>query len=143
MDTWKKGTTNCPELMALVHILYLCAAQYNIHILVTHLAGTDNSIADALSRFQVHRFCQLAPGAATNPDTICAWLIQLLRDSSATTSLKEWLSLPTEHIKLESEPSNAFVHFMQLLLFQPHHSPYATFAAIRQTRYHIRPSRYS
>ena len=67
-------------------MLYFCAAQHNIHVLVTHVAGTDNSIADAFSRFQVHRFHQLAPEAAANPDTIHAWLIQLLRVSSATTS---------------------------------------------------------
>ena len=86
MDIWKKGTTNCPELMTLVRMLYCCAVQY-IHVLVTHVAGTDNSIADALYHFQVNHFLQLAPGAATNTDTICAWSIQLLRDSSAINYL--------------------------------------------------------
>ena len=86
VDIWKKGTTNCPEVMALIRMLYFCAVQYNIHVLVTHIAGTDNSFADALSHFQVHRFRQLAPGAATNPDSIRAWPIQLLRDSSAATN---------------------------------------------------------
>ena len=51
VDIWKKGTTKCPEVMALVRMLYFCAAQHNIHVLVTHVAGTDNSIADSLSRF--------------------------------------------------------------------------------------------
>ena len=87
MDIWKKGTAKCPEVMAILRMFYFCAAQYNIHVLVIHHAGTDNSIADALSHFQVHRFRQLAPEAATNLDTICARLIQLLRDSSATTSI--------------------------------------------------------
>lgn len=63
--------------MAIVQMLNLCAAQYNIHVLLTHVPGTNNSIADVLSCFQVHPFCQLAPGATTNPDTIHAWLIQL------------------------------------------------------------------
>ena len=83
VDIWKKETTNCPEVMAFVCMLYFCAAQYSIHVLVTHIVGTDNSIADALSCFQVHRFRQLAPGAAFNPDSIRAWPIQLLRDSSS------------------------------------------------------------
>ena len=87
IDIWKKGTTKCPEVMALVCMLYFCAAQYNTHVLVTHLAGTDNSIVDALSCLQVHHFRQLALEAATNPDTIRAWPIQLLRDSSATNNL--------------------------------------------------------
>ena len=87
VEIWKKGTTKCPKVMALVRILYFCVAQYNIHVLVTHLAGTDNFIVDALSRFQVHCFRQLAPEAAANPDTIRAWPIQFLRVSSATTNL--------------------------------------------------------
>ena len=69
--------------MALVRMLYFCAAQHNIHVLLTHVAETDNSIADSLSRFQVQRFHKLAPEAA---DIISAWPIQLLRASSATTN---------------------------------------------------------
>ena len=84
VDIWKKGTTNCPQVMALVRMLYFCAAQHNIHIIVSHVAGTDNCIADALSRFQVHRFHRLAPQAALSPDTIPAWPIQLLIACSAT-----------------------------------------------------------
>jgi len=59
--------------MSLIRLLPLCAARHNIHVMVTHIAGTDNSIADALSRFQVHRFWQLAPLAASQPDSISAW----------------------------------------------------------------------
>lgn len=72
VDIWEKGTINCPEVMALVCMLYFCAAQYNICVLVTHVAGTDNSITDVLSHFQAHRFWQLSPKAAINPDTIRA-----------------------------------------------------------------------
>ena len=53
VEIWKKSTTNCPEVISLFHMLYFCAAQYNIHVIVTHIAGTDNCITDALSRFQV------------------------------------------------------------------------------------------
>ena len=84
---WKKGTTKCPKLMTLVHMLYFCVAQYNIHVLITHVAGTDNSIADVLSHFQVCHFRQLAPRPATNLDTTHTWSIQLLRDPSVTTNL--------------------------------------------------------
>ena len=35
----------------------------------------------------ISRFHQLVPGAATNLDTIHAWLIELLSESSATTNL--------------------------------------------------------
>ena len=87
--------------MALVRILYFCAAQHSMHVLVTHVAGTDNSLADALSCFQVHHFHQLAPAAAASPDTISTWPIKLLRASSAITNPWELLSPPAEHTKLE------------------------------------------
>jgi len=49
VDMWKNGITKCLEVMVLVRMLYFCIAQHNIHVLVTHVAGTYNSIADALS----------------------------------------------------------------------------------------------
>ena len=101
VDIWKKGTTKCPEAMALVCMIYFCATQHNIHVLVTHVAETDNSIPDTLFRFQVQHFHKLTLEAAANPDTISAWPIQLLRASSATTIPQEWLSPTTEHTKLE------------------------------------------
>ena len=72
VDMWKKGSTDCSQVMALVRMLYFCATQHNIPIIVTHIDGTNNCIADALSRFQVQRFHRLDPEAANNPDTICA-----------------------------------------------------------------------
>ena len=70
---WRKGSTRDPETMALVCLLYFCAARYNINIVITHISGIDNSIADSLSRFQQHRFQALAPAAHLTPDPICAW----------------------------------------------------------------------
>ena len=83
VEIWKKGTTNCQSHLPCSYALLLCST----HVIVTHIAGTDNYIADALSRFQVHHFYQLAPRTATNPDTTRAWPIQLLRDCSATINL--------------------------------------------------------
>ena len=86
VDIWKTGTTESSDIMALVHMLYFCAAKYNIHVIITHIAGVNNAIADALSRFQVTRFRQLSPHAAPLPDIIPAWPAQLLKDSSAITN---------------------------------------------------------
>ena len=52
--------------MVLVHLLYFCAAHDNIHIMITHMAGINNNIADAISRFQMERFRSLAPAANPN-----------------------------------------------------------------------------
>ena len=49
--------------MALVHFLYFFAAHYDINVVITHISGIDNCIADSLSRFQQHRFRELAPEA--------------------------------------------------------------------------------
>ena len=70
--------------MALVGMLYFCAAKYNINVIITHIAGANNTIADALSHFEVTRFRQLAPQAAPLPDIIPAWPAQFLKDSSFT-----------------------------------------------------------
>jgi len=56
VDIWKKGSTSATGIMALIRLLYFCAARDNMHVIVTHIAGVNNSIADALSRFQVSRF---------------------------------------------------------------------------------------
>ena len=58
--------------MALVCLLYFCAARHNIHIMITHIAGINNNIADAISRFQMERFRTLAPAANLQPDPIRA-----------------------------------------------------------------------
>ena len=81
VDIWRKGSTKLPQVMALVCMLYFCAAKYNINVIVTHIAGVDNAIADALSHYQVTRFQQLVPDAAMHPDTIPAWPTLSSRDS--------------------------------------------------------------
>ena len=70
VDIWRRGSTRCKEIMALIRLLYFCAARYNIHIMITHIAGVDNVIADAISRFQMQRFKLLAPKASPLPDHI-------------------------------------------------------------------------
>ena len=39
--------------------------------MIVHIAGSNNTIADALSRFQATRFHQLAPLAAPHLDKYC------------------------------------------------------------------------
>ena len=72
VDIWQKGSTHCKEIMALVRLLYFCATHHNIHIMITHIAGINNNIADAISRFQMERFRTLAPAANLQPDPIRA-----------------------------------------------------------------------
>ena len=81
-DIWHRGSSRSPEVMALVRMLYFCAAKFDINVMIVHIAGSNNTIADALSCFQATRFYQLAPLAAPHPDNILAWLTQFWMDSS-------------------------------------------------------------
>ena len=85
-DIWQKGSTRQPETMALVRMLYFCAARFDIHVMTAHIAGTANAITDALSRLQVGRFKQLAPNAADLPDPIPAWPTQFCSSCSFSTN---------------------------------------------------------
>ena len=67
VDIWQAGTTKHPALMHLVRTLFLTAATNNFTVLLQHIPGVSNSIADALSRSQFSRFHQLAPEADENP----------------------------------------------------------------------------
>ena len=63
-NIWATGSSKCPKIMSLVRKMFFLAATNNFTINIKHIAGTDNSIADSLSRFQMSRFHQLAPMAA-------------------------------------------------------------------------------
>ena len=85
-EIWHKGSTKSPETMALVRMLYFCTALFDIHVMITHIAGTNNQIADALSRFQAARFRQPAPLGEPLPHPIRAWPTQFWSDSSMNTN---------------------------------------------------------
>ena len=52
--------------MELVRALFFIAVSQNFTVLLKHISGIDNSIADALSRFQFYRCDRLAPAANTD-----------------------------------------------------------------------------
>ena len=63
-------------------MLYFCAAKFDINVMIVHIAGSNNTIADALSCFQATRFNQLAPLVAPHPGNILVWPTQFWTDSS-------------------------------------------------------------
>ena len=73
--------------MALVHLLYYSAAKYNINVCITHIAGTENVIANCLSRFQQDKFKKLAPLANPAPDSIPAWPTQSFIKASCSAAI--------------------------------------------------------
>ena len=75
IDIRHKGSMRDPETMTFMFMLYLRAAHHHINVVVTHINGIYNSIADSLSHFQMKWFSSLAPTSHQNPDHIPAWPI--------------------------------------------------------------------
>ena len=62
-----KGRSKSHIIMRLMRRLVITAAINNFTFLAEHVPGVQNSIADALSRFQMSRFRELAPNAQVHP----------------------------------------------------------------------------
>ena len=85
IHAWEKRSSKDPLIMQLMRAMFFFCAQRNIQPSFAHVAGIDNSKADALSRFQVIRFRNMAPEADELPTKISplVWtLFQQLEDSS-------------------------------------------------------------
>ena len=63
VHVWDSGLSRSPDLMHLVRALFFVAARNNFNVMVRHISGVDNMLADALSRLQLARFRSLAPRA--------------------------------------------------------------------------------
>ena len=58
-QVWRTGTSSNPIIMKLVRNLFFFSATHNINILMKHIPGHSNCLADALSRLQVSKFRKL------------------------------------------------------------------------------------
>ena len=67
---WMSGTTSREDLMQLVRALFFFGAKMNINIMVQHVLGHSNALADSLSRFDLQRFRRLHPHADIGPTPI-------------------------------------------------------------------------
>ena len=72
VEIWQSGRSRCPDLMDLVRSMFFVAADNNFHVLICHISGVNNTIADSLSRLQLNRFRTLAPQADPHPSPIPA-----------------------------------------------------------------------
>ena len=70
VDIWASGTSQDPLIMHLVRSIFFSAATNHYTVLVTHIVGTNNSIADSLSRLQISQFRHLAPTADLEPTPV-------------------------------------------------------------------------
>ena len=44
VQTWERGSSKSPDIVALVRALYRVAAEHNFHVLVSHISGASNTI---------------------------------------------------------------------------------------------------
>ncbi|CAF1481001.1 unnamed protein product [Didymodactylos carnosus] len=65
-----KGRSQCPLIMRFIRRLTLISMEHSFYVTAQHIPGIHNSISDALSRQQIHKFRQLAPYARQIPETI-------------------------------------------------------------------------
>jgi len=72
-----KQTSRCPTIMKLVRFFVLQCLKLNITFCARHIAGKNNNVADALSRFQMGRFREAAPTADVEPTTVPTFLWNL------------------------------------------------------------------
>ena len=63
---WSRGSRN-RHVMRLIRALFLRTARSNTNLLLLHIPGHSNVLADALSRLQVRRFQLLHPSAEESP----------------------------------------------------------------------------
>ena len=67
-------TTKCKLTMALVRELVLSSLSHNFHFRAHHVPGVQNTVADALSHFQMQRFHAACPRAEVHPTPIPEYL---------------------------------------------------------------------
>jgi hypothetical protein len=67
VQAWE-GKSSCqPRIMQLLRLLFLTAAQGNFTIILKHVPGVHNTLADAISRRKYSLFFSLAPRARRTP----------------------------------------------------------------------------
>ena len=103
---WEKGTSKSPEIIALVCMVYFCAAHNNFNICVQYIPDVRNNIIDA-SHFQHHHFRQTAPNATPHPDIFSAWPHQTFIAASYSVDI----SVPQSTWQIYQSGLNAYLLF--------------------------------
>ena len=79
-DVWLSTSSKDCNIMFYLRHVFMFAAKLNINLLIKHVPGHYNSLADALSRLQVAKFLTLHPQAAVTPTPINLAIWKLSND---------------------------------------------------------------
>ena len=114
VQIWESGLSQSAQLMVLFRALFFIAARHNFTLLIRHLPGSDNCIADALSRQQLYRFRSLVPQADPLPTTTPAELTYTCIKASSTSSS---MALPRARVKPTNQASEHTVPSVVPMVF--------------------------
>ena len=88
-----KGSARHPLLMHLIRCLHFFTARHDISIKATHVAGSNNVAADALSRNKLTLFLQTNPQAAEKPSQIPGPLVDMLVRQRPDWTSSNWRTM--------------------------------------------------
>ena len=108
---WRSGTSPNGAVMDLVRAGLLKAAQHNIVLLLRHIAGHCNDLADSLSRLQVRRFRTLNPTADAAPTPPAQSTLHQLMTQPWSSSVTAWQTAPARRTLQCSVPTNALLPY--------------------------------
>ena len=76
-QVWRTGTSRDKVVMRIIRAMFMFCAKHNINLLMKHIPGKSNILADHLSRFQVKEFTEAMPEADPVPTVfnIMVWKI--------------------------------------------------------------------
>ena len=87
------GSSRNPELMHLMRCLSFFMAKFHFTLHASHVTGSKNALADALSRNNVDQFLLLHPQASRRPAPIPQELVDLLIVSRPDWTSSHWTRL--------------------------------------------------
>ena len=88
-----KRSAQDPQLMRLLRSLFFFSAAHNFTMSARHIAGSCNSLADALSRNNAPLFYSLQPTAQVEPSPIPQELLKLVLNRSLHWTSPNWTKL--------------------------------------------------
>ena len=93
VDTLNKGSCRDPELMHLVRCLAFLKAKFQFSLMASHIAGSRNVLADALSRDNLACFLSRHPQASPVPTPLPQELVDLMLISRPDWTSPRWTEL--------------------------------------------------
>ncbi len=87
----QSGLFRDPSLRHLLRCLFFFAASWHFEYTSTHIPGSENAVADALSRDKAYILPQLAPSANLLPSSVPLSLQVLLFDTATAWTSPTWL----------------------------------------------------